>query len=137
MRGDRLRGDRRAGRRRAGACGVTPSIRSGISSSKRSSGPAVAWETAVGIVGQSAEHAGDVLERLALQQPGQQQVALLPQGQLVVEIDVVATRQQPAGLELDQGGGDQQELGGDVEVELCSRSISAQVGVDDLLSETS
>jgi hypothetical protein len=68
----------------------------------------------------------DVLERLALEQAGEQQVALLPQRELLVEVDVGAARQQAPGLELDQRGGDQQELGGDVEVEAWSRSSSTR-----------
>ena len=63
------------------------------------------------------EDRGDVLERLALEQPGEQQVALLPQRQLVVEVDVVATGQQPPRLQLDERRRDQQELGGEVEIE--------------------
>ena len=60
---------------------------------------------------------GRVLEGLALEQPGEQEVALLEAQQLLVELDVVAARQQPPRLELDQRRGDEQELGGDVEVE--------------------
>jgi hypothetical protein len=48
-----------------------------------------------------------LLERLALDQPVQQQVTLLPEGQLLVEVEVVAGRKQPAALELDQRGGDE------------------------------
>ena len=39
--------------------------------------------------------------------------------------------QQPAGLELDERGGDQQELGGDVEVEGLHPLDLDQIGVDD------
>ncbi len=39
--------------------------------------------------------------------------------------------QQAAGLELDERGGDEQELGGDVEVELLHALDLGQVGVDD------
>ena len=43
------------------------------------------------LVGEArCKHRGDVLERLALEQAGQQQVALLPERQLLVEVDVVA-----------------------------------------------
>ena len=94
---------------------------------KRSSSPATRGNGPAGGVGQAGEHGGDVLERLALEQAGQEQVALLPEGQLLVEVDVVAAGQQAAGLQLDQGGGDEQELGGDVEVERArSRSSSAR-----------
>ena len=82
-------------------------------------------------LGERAEHRRDVLERLALEQPGEQQVAFLPQRQLVVEVDVVATGQQPARLQLDERGGDQQELGGDVEVEGLQPLDLGEVGVDD------
>jgi hypothetical protein len=82
--------------------------------------------------GRGARATGGVLERLALEQAGQQQVALLPQGQLVVEVDVAVVGQQPAGLELDQGGGDEEELGGQVEVQLLHALELGQVGVDDV-----
>ena len=62
-------------------------------------------------------HARRVLERLALEQPGQQEVALFEAHQLLVEIDVFAAGQQPAGLQLDERRRDEQELGGDVEVD--------------------
>ena len=97
----------------------------------RSSRPAVrGWERPAA-VGQARQHPRRVLERLALEQAGQQQVALLPQRELVVEVDVVVAGQQAAGLELDQGRGDQQELGGDVEVEVLQPVELGQVGVDD------
>ena len=107
---------------------MTPSSRSGARPTKRSSRPGGARVRPAGVVGQAAEHGGDVLERLALEQAGEQQVALLPEGQLLVEVDVVAAGQQAAGLQLDQRGGDEQELGGDVEVEarLPMRSSSAR-----------
>ena len=94
-------------------------------------GPHQARERQIGLVGEPAEDLGDVLERLALDQPRQQQVALFPQRQLVVEIDVVGTGQQAARLELDQGGGDQHELGGDVEVEPLHVLDLLQIAVDD------
>ena len=93
--------------------------------------PGSSRETAIGLVGQPVEHAGHVLERLALQQPCQQQVALLPQGQLVVEIDVVTTRQQSASLQLDQRRSDEQELGRNVEIDDLQALDLSQVGVDD------
>ena len=74
---------------------------------------------------------GDVLERLALDEAGEQQVALFPQGELLVEVAVVGAGQQSAGLQLDQRGGDQQELGGDVEVERLHLLELDQVAVDD------
>ena len=59
-------------------------------------GPDQAREREIGVVGEPAEDLGDVLERLALDQPRQQQVALFPQRELVVEVDVVGAGQQAA-----------------------------------------
>ena len=78
---------------------------------------------------------GDVLERLALEQAGEQQVALLPERELLVEVDVVSTGQQSPRLQLDERRGDEQELGRDVEVEPLGLGRDAvelgEVGVDD------
>ena len=78
------------------------------------------------------QHDRGVLERLALEQAGQQEIAFFPDTQFVVEIAVVETGEQPAGLELDQRGSDQQELGGDVEIHLRHLGEMGEVGVDDL-----
>ena len=72
-----------------------------------------------------------VLERLALEQPREQQVALLEAHQLLVEIDVVAAGQQPARLQLDERRRDQQELGGDVEVDALHALDLGAERVDD------
>ena len=61
------------------------------------------------------EHAGDLLERLVLQQPGEQQVARLEQREVLLVLDV-ALRQQPGRLEVEQGRGDHQERRGLLEV---------------------
>src|SRR5581483_8472998 len=76
-------------------------------------GPGGAGEGPAGLVAEEGKALGGVLERLALEQPGEEEVALLPEGELLVELDVVPPGQEPAGLQLDQGGGDEQELGGD------------------------
>src|SRR5439155_20800078 len=68
---------------------------------------------------------------LALEEAGQQQVALLVEGQLLVEVDVVTAGQQPPALELDERRRDQEELGGDVEVHVTHAVELGQVGVDD------
>ena len=81
---------------------------------------------------QTLERLGRVLERLALEQARQQEVALLEAQQLFVELELVEAREQAAGLELHQRGGDEQELGGDVEVELLEAVELGDVGVDDL-----
>src|SRR5207245_1985891 len=88
----------------------------------------------MGVGGQASqvlELGGRVLERLALQQAGEEQVALLEQQQLVVEVEVVAARQQAAGLELDERGGDEEELGGHLEIEMVHALELGQVAVDD------
>ena len=86
---------------------------------------------AISSVGQTTENLTHVLERLALEQPGQQQIPLLPQRQLLVEIHVLATRQQATGLQFDQGGGNQQELGGHLEVQRLHGPQLAQIRVHD------
>ena len=49
--------------------------------------------------------------------PGEQQVAHLKQGQVLLVVDLPG-RQQSRGLEIEQGGGDHQERGGLVQFEL-------------------
>ena len=58
----------------------------------------------------SREGAGDVLEGAVLQQPGEEQVARLDEGQVLLVLRA-GLRQQPDGLEVEQGGGDEEELG--------------------------
>ena len=57
------------------------------------------------------QDAGDLLERPVLQQPREEQVAGLQQRQVLLVLDL-AGRQQPGRLEVEQGGGDQQERRG-------------------------
>ena len=63
------------------------------------------------------EDGGDLLEGAVLQQPREQQVARLEQREVLLVLDV-AVRQQPGGLEVEQGRGDQQERRGLLEVPL-------------------
>ena len=72
-----------------------------------------------------------VLERLALEQPREQQIALLEPQQLLVDVDVLAAGQQAPGLELHQRGRDQQELGRAVEVDPLHRLDLGAEHVDD------
>ena len=109
----------------ARSAAATPSSRSGARARKRSSSPAVRGTTGRPPGDSRGQHDRRVLEGLALEQPGEEQVALLPQGQLVVEVEIGVVGQQPAGLELDQGGGDEQELGGDLEVEVSSSAANS------------
>ncbi len=60
-----------------------------------------------------------MFERAVLQQPGEQQVANLEQRQVFFVVDL-SGRQQPGGLEVEQGGGDHQERGGLLQVQLGS-----------------
>ena len=76
---------------------LVPSSRSGIRPANRSSGPTRRGNEQVGLVGEAAEDLGDVLERLALDQARQQQVALLPQCELLVEVAVVGARAAGGG----------------------------------------
>ena len=71
----------------------------------------LAGHRARGLLGQGHEDVGRGGIGPALEQAGQQQVALLPAGQLLVVLDALGPGQQPLGLELDEDGGHQQELG--------------------------
>ena len=114
------------------ASGFTRSSGSGASERSGSSGPAVRGTLRSARRMQAFERLGRVLERLALEQARQQQVALLEAQQLLVELEVVEAREQAAGLELHQRRRDEQELGGDVEVEAASHALElGEVGVDD------
>ncbi len=62
-------------------------------------------------LGHGHEPVGDRRVGTALEQPGQEQVPLLPADQLVLGVDVVGPGQQPLGLELEKDGRDQEELG--------------------------
>ncbi len=48
------------------------------------------------------EHGRDLLERAVLQEPGEEQVARLEQREVLLVLDV-ALRQQPGGLQVEQG----------------------------------
>ena len=74
------------------------------------------------VLGEPARH---LLERAVLQQPGEQQVAGLEQGD-VVGIDELALRQQAGDLQVEQGRRDDEELAG--LVELLGGVEPAQVG---------
>ena len=63
------------------------------------------------------ENRGDVLEGQAGEEAGQQTVPLLLQRQLLIDVDGLGPGEQVPGLELDEGGGDDQELRGEFEVE--------------------
>ena len=63
----------------------------------------------------AVEDAGDLLERLVLQQPREQQVPRLEQREVLLVLDV-ALRQQPGGLQVEQRRGDEQEGRGLLEV---------------------
>ena len=105
--------------------GLTRSSGSGAIQRNGSSGPAVRGTLRSARRMRRLERLGGVLERLALEEAGEQEVALLEAQQLLVELEVVEAGQQAAGLELHQGGGDEQELGGDVEIEPVSMRSSS------------
>ena len=81
--------------------------------------------------GQPAENDCSVLEGLALQQSGQQEVAFLPRGELLVEVEVVVAGKQPSGLELDEDRRYEKELGGHLEVEFPEATQLGDELVDD------
>ncbi len=78
------------------------------------------------------EHLRCVLEGLALEEPGQEEIPLLPEPELVVEIEVVVDGEQAAALELDERGCDQEELGGQLEITGIDPLDLGQIGIDDL-----
>ena len=80
--------------------------------------PDLPRDGAGGLLGHGHEDVGGGGVGPALEQAGQQEVPLLPSDQLVVVVGALAARQQLLGLELDQNGGHQQELGELVEVDL-------------------
>ena len=85
----------------------------------------------VRLVGEPSEDAGDVFERLGFEQSGEQHVALFPQRQFIVEVDIASVWQQPAGLQVHEGGSDQQKTGRDVEIEFGQFFQFDEVGIND------
>ena len=77
-----------------------------------------AGHRAGGLLDEQGEPVGGGRVGLALEQPGQQEVPLLPADELLVGLDVAAAGQQAPGLELDEDGGHHQELGQDLQVDL-------------------
>src|SRR5262245_3882518 len=86
----------------------------------------------VGFLGHSGgEDRRDLLEGLVLKQSGEEQVACLEQGQIFVVVDL-ASRQQAGGLEVEQGGGDEEKLADLAQIPF--RSTSFDVG-DELVGD--
>ena len=82
----------------------------------------------VGGADQAVEDLGRLLEGAALEEAGEQEVAVLGGGQLVGDL-VVVLDQQVAGLELDQRGRQEQELGRRVEVEGLGAGGDGRLGL--------
>jgi hypothetical protein len=79
-----------------------------------------------GLLGQAgAEQAGHLLVGPVLEDPGEQEVALLEDGLDLVGVGV-RRRQEAGRLELQEGGRDDQELGRDLQVSSRMRRISAR-----------
>ncbi len=91
--------------------------RVGFEEAVRLLGAGATRHAALGASDARLQGAGSILERLALEQPRKQQVALLEAEQLLVELDVFEAGQEAPRLELDECRGDEEELGRDVEVE--------------------
>ncbi len=72
---------------------------------------------AAGLVDEHGEGVGGGRIGLELEEPGQETVALLEAGELLVVLDVVGTGKELAGLELHQDGRDHEELAGGLDVE--------------------
>ena len=84
------------------------------------------------LFGQGDEDVGGCRIGPALEQPGQQQIALLPPDQVLVVVRGLAARQQLLRLQLDQDGRHEQELGQLVEVDpIALLGQDADEAVDD------
>ena len=70
----------------------------------------------------AARTSGRLLVGAVLQQPGEEQVAGLEQRQVLLVLDV-GGRQQPGRLQVEQGRGDHEELGGLAEVPLAALDV--------------
>ena len=91
----------------------------------------LAGHRARGLLGEGHEDVGRGGIGPALEQAGQEQVALLPPDEVLVVVVDLAAREQPLRLELDQDGGDEQELGELVEVDpVALLAQDAHEGVD-------
>ena len=124
--GDRTRSGTGSGRSAraasaANSAGPRPSSTSGSRPAKRSSRPTARGNRRASSASRAASTGGHLLVGAVLQQPGEQQVAGLEQGEVLLVLDL-AGRQQPGGLEVEQGGGDDQELGGLAEVPVAART---------------
>ena len=80
----------------------------------------LAGDRARRLLGQGDEDVGRRGVGPALEQPGQQQVALLPADEVLVVLDGLGPGQQPLRLELDEDGRHEQELRELVEVDLLA-----------------
>ena len=110
---------------------MTPASRSGATSSKRSSGPtrratlAAAWSVSVPNTAETSLNVLHSSRRARSRSRSSQRASSSSRS------TSARPGQQAAGFELDEGGGDQQELGGDVEIERLHPLDLGEVGVDD------
>ena len=94
-------------------------------------GPNDSRERLVRFVDEPSKHSSNILEGLRFEKSSEQHVALFPQGQFVVEIDIVGIRQQAAGFKIDKGRRNQQKAGGDVKIKFGQPLQLDKVGIDD------
>ena len=102
----------------ANCAGLTPSSTSGSSPANRGSSSTARRSRRAWPRSQLGEVGGRQLVGAVLQQPGEQQVARLEQREVLLVLDL-GRRQQPGGLEVEQGRRDDQELGRLAEVPLA------------------
>jgi hypothetical protein len=120
---DRLRRQAAKGRRQQRGR-RHPVQRIGLERSERLFGAGASRQAAIGAPHERLHRASRVLERLALEEAGEQQVAFLEAQELFVELDLLQRREEPASLQVDGRRRDEEELGRDVEVELSMPSSS-------------
>ena len=99
----------------ANSAGPRPSSTSGSSSTKRGSIGTRRGNLPPGRGHPAGQHRRDLLVGAVLQQPGEQQVPGLEQGQVLLVVDL-ARGQQPGRLEVEQGRRDDQEVAGLIQV---------------------
>ena len=114
-----LRGQRPGREQQRTARGSGPARRR--ASDRRTAAPGRRPGEAPGGLGLAlAQEPGRLLVGLVLQQPGEEEVTGLEQLEVVLVVDL-GGRQQPGGLEVEEGGGDDEELAGLVEVQFLAQ----------------
>jgi tryptophanyl-tRNA synthetase len=90
-----------------------------------------AWRRQHRRVEEEPENLCCILESLAVEQSCDQQIALLPERELVVQIDVGILGQETLALQFDKRRRDEEKFGGDIEVEFIHLLDLDEIGIND------